>query len=60
MLSTAKYLPCFVAIQKGGKDAVEVCAGADEEEDNHEEGLELQDAELGNALSLWFVSTWWD
>ena len=34
---------------------MQVCAGADEEEDDEEEGLEFEDAELGGfVLSLWF------
>jgi len=47
-------LPGFIAVEPGGEDAVDVGAGADEEEDDEEEGLEFQDAEhdcrLGVAL----------
>lgn len=37
--------PGLIAIEPGGKDAVEVGAGADEEEDDQQEGLEFEDAE---------------
>lgn len=45
-------LPGLVPVQKCREDAMKVCAGADEEEDDEKEGLELEDAELGNLLSL--------
>ena len=38
-------LPRFVPIEPAREDAVEICAGADEEEDDHEESLEFEDAE---------------
>ena len=37
--------PRFVSIEPSGKDSVKICAGADEEQHDHEEGLELEDAE---------------
>ena len=38
--------PGLIPIEKRGEDAVQVGAGADEEEDDEEEGLEFEDAEL--------------
>jgi len=38
-------LPGFIPVEPGGEDAVDVGAGADEEEDDEEEGLEFEDAE---------------
>ena len=42
-------IPSLVSIQPSREDSVEICAGADEEENDHEEGLELEDAEHGGA-----------
>lgn len=36
----------LIPVQESRKDAVQVGAGADEEEDDEQEGLELEDAEL--------------
>jgi hypothetical protein len=36
----------LVSVQEGREDAVQVCAGADEQQDDEEERLELEDAEL--------------
>jgi len=38
-------IPGFIAVEPGGEGAVDVGAGADEEEDDEEEGLEFEDAE---------------
>lgn len=42
----------LIPVQESRKDAVKVCACADEQQYDEEEGLELQDAELRNVLSL--------
>jgi len=39
-------VPILIPIQESREDSVQVCAGADEEQDHEEEGLELEDAEL--------------
>lgn len=39
-------VPILIPVQESRKDSVQVCAGADEEQDHEEEGLELEDAEL--------------
>ncbi|KAI7001969.1 hypothetical protein KC359_g30 [Hortaea werneckii] len=38
-------LPGLVAVKPGGKDAVEISAGADEEEHHQKKRLELENAE---------------
>ena len=40
-----RYAPRLVPINPRGKDAMKVSAGADEEQHDQEEGLELEDAE---------------
>ena len=56
-LGELRTVPGFIAVEPGGEDAVDVGAGADEEEDDEEEGLEFQDAEhscrLGVSLKRW-------
>ena len=37
--------PSLIAVEPRGKHAVQVCAGADEEQHDEQEGLEFQDAE---------------
>lgn len=39
-------IPMLIPVQESREDAVQVGAGADEEEDDEQEGLELEDAEL--------------
>jgi hypothetical protein len=39
-------VPILVPVQESREDSVQVCAGADEEQDYEEEGLELEDSEL--------------
>jgi hypothetical protein len=41
-----RNVPILIPVQESREDAVQVCAGADEEQDHEEEGLELEDAEL--------------
>jgi hypothetical protein len=47
-------VPILVPIQKSREDAVQVCACADEKEDDEEERLELEDAEL-DGWFMWLV-----
>lgn len=44
-------VPRLIPIKPCRKDAVEICAGADEEEHDQEEGLEFEDAEHGGWTS---------
>lgn len=39
-------IPGFVPVHNAGEDVVRVCAGADEEEDDKEEGLEVEEGGL--------------
>jgi hypothetical protein len=39
-------VPILVPVQESREDSVQVCAGADEEENDQEKRLELEDAEL--------------
>lgn len=52
MMVGGMVLPSFVPVEPGGENAVEVGAGADEEEDDEEEGLEFEDAEHAGLLSV--------
>jgi len=47
-------VPILVPIQESREDTMQVCACADEEEDNEEERLELEDAEL-DGWFMWSV-----
>jgi hypothetical protein len=44
------HVPILVPIQESREDTVQVCACADEEEDDKEECLELEDAELDDYV----------
>jgi hypothetical protein len=47
------HVPILVPIQESREDTVQVCACADKEQDDEEERLELEDAELdGYAISV--------
>lgn len=47
------HVPILVPIQEGREYTVQVCACADKEEDDEEERLELEDAELDdNVVSV--------
>ena len=50
-------IPRFVPIEPSGKDSVKICAGADEEQDDHKEGLELEDAEHFCGICLLYLSS---
>lgn len=54
VLDSVLDIPILVPVQESREDAVQVCASADEEEDDEQERLELEDAELGGCVvSLW-------
>lgn len=48
-------LPILVSIQESREDAVQVCARADEQQDDEQERLEFEDAELFPIRGWWLA-----
>jgi hypothetical protein len=46
---TGRYSPSLVAVKPCRKDAVKICAGADEQQNHKEERLKLEDSEHGGG-----------
>lgn len=40
------YLPILISVEDAGRKVVDVCARADEQQDDEEEGLEVEEGRL--------------